>query len=91
MEEIQFLPEKNETQESMSLFCRQVYDRMRSEHPDLMERHLHIIEDTDPYGRLYGATALHCIMDVIDSRARTEAARQASGLFPDENDHRKLA
>ena len=86
MEEIQFPPQEGDQAELQS-FSEQVHARLIKEHTELVEKHLSILEDTDPYGRLYAATSLHAIMDLIDSRNRLNALK-AEQLA---NDHRKLA
>jgi len=88
MEEVQFPAEAGEDQVTLVRFWQQVHNRMHAEHPELVEKHLLILEDTNPYGRLYAATALNAIMDVIDNRRQTEARQSNEST---QSDYRKMA
>lgn len=80
-----------ENNEQINLFRWQVMDRLRSEHPELLEEHLASLESNDNVHRLFATRWLHSYMDVLDARSQAVKARRESGLFPSEDEQRRLA
>lgn len=50
----------------LSEFKTETLRRLHEDHPELIDHWMPLVEDEDPYGRVFGLTALHALLDVRD-------------------------